>query len=123
MGEGVVPGGQELAEPPQQEHRNPSTAQYFQYSQLMGSSVGVLRAVLPLPWIGVCGVAGPVPSAASAREERSTGSSGTSAAPIRIWPSVASRLRREVCRAREREECSNKRSSERIPVSSRNCRF
>jgi hypothetical protein len=30
MGEGAVPGGQELDEPPQQEQRNPSTAQYFQ---------------------------------------------------------------------------------------------
>src|ERR1700722_3010035 len=111
MGEGVVPGGQEFDEPPQQEHRNPSTAQYFQYSQLKGSSAA---ALLALP--GVLGALGSAASAASAREERSTGSSGINAAPVRIFPSVASMLRREVCRASERDEFSNRRSSERIPV-------
>jgi hypothetical protein len=30
IGEGVVPGGQEFEEPPQQAQRKPSTAQYFQ---------------------------------------------------------------------------------------------
>jgi len=30
IGEVAVPGGQELEVPPQQAHRNPSIAQYFQ---------------------------------------------------------------------------------------------
>ena len=44
------------------------------------------------------------------------GNKGTSAAPVRIFPSVASTLRREVCRASERDEFSNRRSIVRIPV-------
>ena len=103
IGEGVVPGGHELDVPPQHEQRNPSTAQYFQYSQLCGSA-----AALPLPFS-----AG---SAASAREERSMGSKGMSAAPVRSLPSAASRLRREVRCARERDDFSNNSSIERIPV-------
>src|SRR6185437_4647211 len=118
MGGGAVPGGQEFAEPPQQEHRKPSTAQYFQYSQLIGSSVAFLLSVASALECGAFGMAGPPVPAASAREERSTGSSGMRAAPVRIFPSVPSRLRREVCRASEREDCSNNRSIGRIPVSS-----
>jgi hypothetical protein len=53
-------------------------------------------------------------SAACARKARSIGRSGTSAAPVNILPSEASTLRREVCRASEREEFSNKLSNERM---------
>jgi len=87
-GEVAVPGGQELEVPPQHEHRKPSIAQYFQYSQLSG-----LSGLASLP---------------QARPPRSTGNSGRSAAPVSSWPREASRLRREVRRASEREECSNR---------------
>src|SRR5262252_1260012 len=94
MGEEAVPGGQEEEVPPQQEHRKPSIAQYFQYSQLSGLSGLALAA-----WT---------------RLARSTGSKGSSAAPVSICPSDASRLRREVRCASERVERSNKRSNVRI---------
>ena len=88
IGEGAVPGGHEVDVPPQQEHRKPSIAQYFQYSQLSGLSAPGFAC------------------AACARLPRSTGSSGSSAAPVSSWPSDARRLRREVRRASEREELS-----------------
>src|SRR5690242_14238642 len=96
MGEGAVPGGQEEEVPPQQEQRKPSIAQYFQYWQCSGR-----------PARGLV-------SAACARPARSTGSNGSSAAPVTSCPSDASTLRREVRCASERVECSNNRSSFRI---------
>src|SRR5579872_4185676 len=100
MGEGCVPGGHELEVPPQQEHRNPSMAQYFQYSQLCGSST-TFPAVGAVPEPCLAGAAG-----VCARADRSTGSSGSSAAPVNIRPTEANRLRREVRFAMERAEFS-----------------
>src|SRR5579863_8825583 len=97
MGEDPVPGGQDVEVPPQHAHRNPSIAQYFQYSQFSGP--------------GVFGLA----SAALARLPRSTGSSGSSAAPVKACPSTARRLRLEVRFAREREDFSNNRSNACMP--------
>ena len=89
MGEGAAPGGQELEVPPQQEQRNPSIAQYFQYSQLS-------RAVgLGLAFRGA-------PSGAVDRQQRQQRGAGE-----HLARGAASRLRREVRRASEREECSN----------------
>src|SRR5256886_15773012 len=93
MGELAVPGGQELEVPPQHEHRKPSMAQYFQYSQVSGPP--------------------DLASHAHARPPRSTGNSGTSTAPVNTWPREASSLRREMLRACEREGGSKRRSSER----------
>src|ERR1700685_1020576 len=97
----AVPGGQACELPPQHEHRKPSIAQYFQYSQLCGSSLGALCA--------------PSESGgdvlASARLARSIGSNGSSIEPVSACPSSAMKLRREVRCASEREDLSNKRSS------------
>jgi hypothetical protein len=82
IGDIAVPGGQECELPPQQEHRKPSMAQYFQYSQLCGSSCALLRAPLSMDWC--CGGAAASGSAlaAAARFTRSIGSSGRSIEPV-----------------------------------------
>src|ERR1700760_2470756 len=96
MGDDWVPGGQEVDVPPQQAHRKPSMAQYFQYSQFCSSAVGFATGE----------------SADCARAVRSSGSSGRRAAPVNTCPSDANRLRREVRFANERADFSNTRSKE-----------
>src|ERR1700681_3737339 len=104
-----VPGGQVCELPPQQEHRKPSIAQYFQYSQFCGSSTPALCAPLATDLWGSA-AAGPE-VAVSAPLTRSIGSSGSRIEPVSTWPSSATKLRREVRCASEREDFSNKRSS------------
>jgi hypothetical protein len=128
MGEGAVPGGQEWDDPPQQEHRKPSIAQYFQYSQLSGLSSAALDgafAAMPGP-VAAAGAAPFVAAAcadaaasdAAARLDRSIGSSGSNAAPVSMRPRAARTLRREVRCASEREDCSKSRSMERTVMPS-----
>src|ERR1700676_1819645 len=117
MGDIAVAGGQECELPPQQEHRKPSIAQYFQYSQFCGSLLALLCAALAAD---LCGV-GAAPSgapAASARLMRSIGSNGSKIVPVSTWPSTATKLRREVRCANERDDFSNKRSSGCIALAS-----
>src|SRR5476649_1114012 len=102
MGDIAVPAGQECELPPQHEHRKPSIAQYFQYSQFCGSLLALLCGA---------GAAASGPVAASARLMRSMGSNGSNIVPVRTCPSTATKLRREVRCASEREDFSNRRSS------------
>src|ERR1044072_9095495 len=103
MGDFCVPGGQEVDVPPQQAHRKPSIAQYFQYWQFCSSAVGCATGP------GVAGV--------WARAVRSMGSNGSRATPVSTRPSEASRLRREVRCASRRADFSQTTSSTRIATS------
>jgi hypothetical protein len=88
----AVPGGQVLAEPPQQPQRKPSIPQWRQYSQAFGSF-----ALADLPdGLGF----------SAAEAPRAMGSKGSTEAPINIDPSEARRLRRDVRRAIARADPS-----------------